>query len=309
MVVQGPVFGDRTQDEAARLTKRGLQSVRQQLPGAEIVLSTWEGADVAGLDFDRLVLSPDPGTARFREAPGIERGSNVNRMIVSTLAGLRATERPYVLKARTDLWMRSARFLQYFGRHPARAAEARVFGERILVHDHYTRFPDRCPRCNYLLHPSDCFQFGRREDLLTLWDVPLWNSEVSGPLELVNEQYVWVTCLRKFMDVPFEHWSASSGRLRDLAELTLANNLVVLTRHQFGIEAQKLGFDLQNWVATFSHREWQRLYCRLCGGSAECDADLILNLKRSFFALSQWPRLYAVVRRICNTVPQAFARF
>ncbi len=308
VVVQGPVFGPPSRSEVEGITARGLRSIRRHLPGAEIVLSTWEGTDVSGLEFDRVVMSRDPGPAMFREDEAIVRPSNVNRMIVSTLAGLRATERPFALKARTDVWMRTARFLDFFGRYPARSTEARIFTERVLVHDHFTRFPGRCPHWNYLFHPSDCFQFGRRGDLLTLWDVPIWDAEASGPLELVPEQYLWVTCLRKFMDVPLVHWSDTSPALRDLASLALANNFVVLTRHQFGIEAQKLAFNLNDWISTFSHTDWLRLYKSCCRGDIQHSGDLAAWFKTLFAKTRAWPPGFKLLGRFCNSISWMFAR-
>ena len=42
-------------------TPKCLTSIRKYLPGAEIILSTWEGTDCTGLDYDVLVLNKDPG--------------------------------------------------------------------------------------------------------------------------------------------------------------------------------------------------------------------------------------------------------
>jgi hypothetical protein len=69
VVVQGPIH---KQDN---LTKRVLESVRTHLPNAELILSTWKGSDVDGLDCDVLLLNDDPGAIN---------GYNVNRQIVST---------------------------------------------------------------------------------------------------------------------------------------------------------------------------------------------------------------------------------
>jgi hypothetical protein len=74
VVVQGPIH---TQDN---LTKRVLESVRTHLPNAELILSTWKGSEVDGLDCDILLLNDDPGA--------INGLNNVNRQIVSTRNGL-----------------------------------------------------------------------------------------------------------------------------------------------------------------------------------------------------------------------------
>lgn len=56
VVVQGAINKE--------ITPRCLQSIRTLLPNAEIILSTWEGSDVDGLDYDKLVLNKDPGAVK-----------------------------------------------------------------------------------------------------------------------------------------------------------------------------------------------------------------------------------------------------
>jgi hypothetical protein len=59
VVVQGPVqaLPDRDQDEG--ITQLCLRSVRELLPGARIILSTWDQQDLDGLDYDELVINTD----------------------------------------------------------------------------------------------------------------------------------------------------------------------------------------------------------------------------------------------------------
>ena len=52
LVVQGAV---------TPVTKAVLNSLRAIFPGAELILSTWEGSALDGLSYDKAVLSPDPG--------------------------------------------------------------------------------------------------------------------------------------------------------------------------------------------------------------------------------------------------------
>jgi hypothetical protein len=92
VVVQGPIH---TQDN---LTKRVLESVRTHLPDAELILSTWKGSKVDGLDCDILLLNEDPGA--LEKQPINSR--NLNRQIVSTCNGIMASTRIFVLKLRTD---------------------------------------------------------------------------------------------------------------------------------------------------------------------------------------------------------------
>ena len=98
VVVQGPIH---TQDN---LTKRVLESVRTHLPDAELILSTWKGSQIDGLDCDVLLLNDDPGAIN---------GYNVNRQIVSTRNGLQKATRTYAVKLRTDMQLTGTGFIDF----------------------------------------------------------------------------------------------------------------------------------------------------------------------------------------------------
>ncbi len=90
VVVQGPVQArdDRPMDEG--ITYRSLQSIRQYLPGAHIILSTWPDQNLQGLDYDELVICEDPGPNIYRYlADGTPGKLNNNRQIVSSREGLK----------------------------------------------------------------------------------------------------------------------------------------------------------------------------------------------------------------------------
>jgi len=56
-VVQGPVFNKIETADQSFSTKDVLTSIRNNFPAAEIILSTWEGTDIRGLDYDKVVYS------------------------------------------------------------------------------------------------------------------------------------------------------------------------------------------------------------------------------------------------------------
>jgi hypothetical protein len=93
VVVQGPIH---KQDN---LTKRVLESVRTHLPDAELILSTWKGSEVDGLNYDILVENHDPGTINNF----LSGSENFLRQVTSTFSRLQASSRKYVLKSRTDV--------------------------------------------------------------------------------------------------------------------------------------------------------------------------------------------------------------
>ena len=181
VVVQGPIH---TQDN---LTKRVLESVRTHLPNAELILSTWKGSKVDGLDCDILLLNEDPGAL---EKQPISR--NLNRQIVSTRNGIMASTRIFVLKLRTDCMLSGKGFLSFFEKFPNRNPKYSVFKNRVVTITLYSRNP----RCYlYLFHPSDISQFGKREDLLLNWDIPLLSQE--GKQIFMPESYIFIECLKK----------------------------------------------------------------------------------------------------------------
>src|ERR1700722_6259048 len=107
VVVQGPIA---SKGPGKISTAECVESIRRCLPGAEVILSTWEGADVSDLDFDVLVKSQDPGP-QFRP-DGVF--FNLNRQIVSTLGGLKKVTRLYAVKMRSDSQLTHIGFLAHF---------------------------------------------------------------------------------------------------------------------------------------------------------------------------------------------------
>jgi hypothetical protein len=233
VVVQGPV--------TAGITDRVLQSVRAHLPGAEIILSTWKGADVQGLDFDLLVANDDPGPVQMTSGP-----SNLNRMIWSSHEGLRRVTRPYSLKM-TDMLLTGDRILSYFRRFRKTQEEYRLFRDRIVISNALTWRTSRWP--NGIFHPGDLFGFGNTDDLRRLWNVPLhpfpgrakFESEgapiVAAPDELpisemTSEQYVWFNALRPTHPVTIKRAPTAGDYRHDM--LLLLNNFVIISLDRAG---------------------------------------------------------------------------
>lgn len=303
VVVQGPIVGKRDWPQSKRLTERALDSIRRFLPGAEIILSTWAGSQVDGLSFDRLVESQDPGGLLLHEHKGKKLFFNCSRQIVSAREGLRVATRPYAVKFRTDMVFESAGFLDYFGRYPQRASEWAVFRERVVVGTMFSRDPARLfpqPFC-----PSDWFAFGRREDVLDLWDVPLvpeeyctWFQNRPRPanrwndsdLRYAPEQYLWLGFLRKHAEVPCEHqWDYGPHNAR-IHELTFANNLIIASARQLGFRFLKYGFGFVNAVSVYDHAGWQELYARHCDPAFTPRLTVTGRMKRLAARFLKWQR-------------------
>lgn len=157
VVVQGPLWPERNEGIV-----RCLESIRRHLPRAEIIVSTWHGEDSSAADGIAIIVeSADPGC--FWETP--DRPYNLNRLQVSTVAGLRRASRRYALKFRADLALRDRRFLRL-----ARPRPNSLFQRPVTLSNLYIRHPERFP---LLFHVSDTAQFGLTADLLSYWEGPL----------------------------------------------------------------------------------------------------------------------------------------
>ncbi|ALA61026.1 WavE lipopolysaccharide synthesis family protein [Nitrospira moscoviensis] len=159
-VFQGPVLpGAGGTAELVRLTRRAF-------PRSRCVLSTWTGADLSGVPFDRVVLSRDPGgLPGIKARDGAGESNNVNRQLLSTRRGLEEVVTDYAVKIRTDCALEHAGFLATANRFLDAGA-----GPRILAPSLFTIDPLMFEQMPY--HVSDWFQFGPTPALQRYWSAP-----------------------------------------------------------------------------------------------------------------------------------------
>lgn len=60
-VVQGPVQASASRQQIAGITEQCLNSIRRFFPKSTIILSTWKGQPLDGLDYDQVLELDDPG--------------------------------------------------------------------------------------------------------------------------------------------------------------------------------------------------------------------------------------------------------
>lgn len=162
IVLQGPAnLGERP---TARLA---AQSARRCFPGAEVIVSCWEGdrTDDIGAAVDQIVVSPDPGPQPFADGQ-----LNVNRQIVSSRAGAKAANRPYVLKARSDLVFRNARLWSAYISSQERF-KSRTGRDPILI-TNLTSVNPRLGGRYFAL--CDWIYLGLNQSVSDLFDLPLF---------------------------------------------------------------------------------------------------------------------------------------
>ena len=274
VVVQGPVTID--------LTKRCLDSIRQYLPGAHIILSTWTDSPLENLDYDTLVLNQDPGGFPLFWEDSSNILNNVNRQIKSTLTGLKKVKTKYTLKIRTDMALTGTGFLNYFGKYPK--SKKTILNDRVLTCSFFTRNP-RHKKTPLPFHPSDWFFFGKTQDILNIWDVPLmpvsdqnyFSKASPAPSKIFKylksrffpEQFIWISFLKKHLSISCRHALDISNENIELSEQSFANNLVILPLQTLNLRFLK-GSIAANYRPDliYTYQGWKTLYNNHCGARA-----------------------------------------
>lgn len=186
IVVQGPIIRH-AKSPGQRCIEEVLLSHRTCFPRAELILSTWQGEDVDGLDADIIITNPDPGALIFTFQGGITRPSNFNRMTQSALTGLAAASQPFCIKTRTDTLFTSSALAEMALSKPGcdLPLESRIhiatWGTKSVA---TTLMP---------FHFSDLVHFGHTHDLLVLWsNRPLTFDEVFWRNPWRNGRFNWL---------------------------------------------------------------------------------------------------------------------
>lgn len=257
------------------ITDQCIQSLRTLFPNAEIILSTWADEKVVKIDTDKTILSLDPGAVVCDKVTGT--WNNVNRQIVSTQAGLAAATRTYTLKTRTDILIKSADFLSYFGKYDGEPSA--YFKKRLLLCNYYTRNPRVFSTC---FHPSDWLLFGRTEDLRKYYmKLPLLTDEEGQWFEtrrkestfftnyicrFTPEQHIFIHFLRTYQPVNCDCYYERTPELIEQTERAFAECFVILD-YQKQMEITFTKYDPNRYLEHYSlvsHWQWLALYQHYC---------------------------------------------
>lgn len=245
------------------------KNIRQFFPYAEIVLASYVGTDVRGLDYDKLALVKDPGCLHNSDQPNA-KPNNVNRQIQTTLAGLKVATGKYAFKLRSDFLINGQDFLSYFNQFPMTDHKYKIFENKILAPIFFARDP-RAKKDKLPFHPSDIAFFGLRSDLLNLFDIPLMPKEEATYYKYKKnfycrytpEQYLWINCLRKnSKNIECDHYRDCNDSIAEETERYIASNFIYLDYEQFNLTpTEKLRLFSENeFDNIITHIEWQKLY-------------------------------------------------
>lgn len=278
VVVQGAVDAS---------TPKCLQSIRKVLPDAKIILSTWKDSQVDELEYDVLITNQDPGAF---PCDVIENSimNNINRQLVSSYEGLKCCTGKYAIKMRTDFYLESADFLNYFNRFDKYNDKYKFVKSRIVGCTSYSRNPrSKIPSLVMPYCPSDFFFFGYSEDILKLFSRELITSieekmyfdQYPEKRELLNykdalcrfmpEQSIWMGFIQKNMDNLYcDSRDHITKKNQYLTEITFVNNLVLCSCQQLGINTAKKDLFTKGIPENcITYKEWVYLYQFYCEGN------------------------------------------
>lgn len=234
-------------------TKYTLSSIRKYFPDSEIILSTWEGSNCDGLEYDSLIINKDPGGAPCGAWKDEPINNNGNRQIVSTKNGILKACRKYCLKLRSDLVILGDGLLKSFDINNYQDEKYRIFSHKILIGELFTRKNfvyyrnGREYSVPHPFHPSDWFMFGYTDDLKKMYEsvdmIPknelggyvckcaerMRDNEYKYTWRYTTEQHIFLGIVRKmFPNLKYDDWTDWSDEIIDLSDHIMKNNFLVL---------------------------------------------------------------------------------
>lgn len=293
-------------------TPKCLKSIREFLPGAEIILSTWISSDVTGLDYDVLVLSEDPGNVLMEKYKSQAVYNNMNRQLLSTQAGLKKVSRKYTLKLRSDLILTQNDFLNYFDKFQNRIEDYKLFERKILTSTLFTRYNIKSPKLKKRVlmpfHISDWWFFGLTEDINTYFkdtlpakepdftkyfDKPENQNKITpystAKFKFAPEQYFGYECFkRNFNDIYMEDASDYNDELMRKFRICLVNNFIVLEFAQSGIYLNKYSysknekFSGDQYIGLYNFYRYESEYKKYCDNTYEISTKGLMFENENF---------------------------
>lgn len=237
-------------------TVRCIQSIRKYLPQAEIILSTWKNQDIQHLDYDKIILSDDPGSVGVHYFRKQSVPYNFNRQLISTVEGVKAAERTYVVKIRTDFYLKSNKFLKFFDLFQKQNDCYKLFRHRVIVPSVFSRRYSEQTGFPLLYHPSDFFFFGFKEDIFDYFShcklidkeqgsdwhykYPDRKPYVSETGRYTAEQEFCIAWLKNHnIEINYEDFSDWNDKSFILSDKILFNNFIFLDPNSIGLGSKK----------------------------------------------------------------------
>jgi len=203
-----------------------IDSLRKWYPGCEIIISCSTGDADDLKDVDQL----------FYYGQDVEAG--LNKQILTSQAVKHATY-DIVCKIRSDMIAGSNDLLWYV-RNELESRQRYKRNEKYAMFKRFVFVLNYFSYVGLLYHPSDWMFLGLKEDVQSIFDIPL-DSEDSG-WAVGPEQYMCLRCMEnngfeKYIDYEWVTKKASStdtqGRSKDVAKNNIAHDKVEYAKHDW----------------------------------------------------------------------------
>lgn len=166
-------------EEGEFATIHCLRSIRCFYPDSTIILTTWKGQDISGIDdlFEECLIldipKEKPAYANCEGHPLSNKPYTVNRQQFMMHTALLKVKTEYCVRLRSDYVLTRDKMIQYYETFSTvfskSDARYQFLQNRILTHNFFMTRPDLVGG-GFSFAVSDCFHFGKTEDLLKLWD-------------------------------------------------------------------------------------------------------------------------------------------
>jgi hypothetical protein len=249
-VVQGGIKTELDIKSVAKCT----ESIRKFFPRSQIIISTWLENDVSGLDFDKCVISEDPGATIFDDKN--QTFQNVNRQIVSSRNGIMQCETKYTIKIRNDLYFTNSNILKWMERieYINNIEKYPIIGEQPIIVTNVTSVNPR-KKIKLPFHPCDWIYAGNTKDLIQIFEIPQMPQswiryfqdrphpenwpEKTYLSRFPAESYIWSSYLKKKVELDFKHGSDMFGANTTISEQIFGSELIVVPLRLLGLKSSK----------------------------------------------------------------------
>jgi hypothetical protein len=268
-VIQGSIR-DRTY---LNYTNKLIKSVEKNLPGSNVIVSTFDSSLIKEISCKNIVVSNDPGSQICR--PTDQIFNNVNRQIVSTNAGLLTVDTEYAVKIRNDMLLKNSSILKILNNLPIkRSGQFNVTEQFVIACNFSSVNPKKMLKLPY--HPCDWFYAGLTKDIRNIWDIKLQtdtdanyfsrNSKFDesphrrGDLNRFRpEAFIWKSFLEKHRSISFDHSYDLSKDSISVSNKYLAYNLSIYSLNRLGLKSQKYTQKIDSKSKMFSMLDYRIL--------------------------------------------------
>ncbi|HIF9133596.1 TPA: WavE lipopolysaccharide synthesis family protein [Photobacterium damselae] len=173
-ILQGAI--DKTPFNNSYVTLELVKSIKLFYPDSEVILSIWDADDISEfLSFNniKIIKNRDPGGLIFHN----EKCNNYNRMLISSINGLKESITEYVVKMRTDMILTAPLpcIRKLNNSYPDYDYDYKIVDNRVAIISYSSVNPD-FNKDKLLFHPCDWFFYGLRCDVIKFFDGKLLNN-------------------------------------------------------------------------------------------------------------------------------------